>query len=719
MKKMNRILISALFAGGVAGFAAAPAPAGAAGESAAATPWAATDQTKVRLVSAKTAVDGQEAVQLGLQFKLKENWKIYWRTPGDAGYPPRLDWKDSANLKQTEFAWPAPVRFSVLGFETTGYKKEVVFPINARVENPTEPLKLRAKLDYLACDDVCIPYQTNFSFDLPAGNGETTDHAHLIGKYLSRVPGDGSAHGIKIETAVTGGDLGPVKDDFRKGLVRVTARSDIPFKTPDIFVEGPDTMIFFKPDIEVSEGGTVATARIPVDVEEGFKLQQANLTFTLTDGGRAAEQPLTVERGEAEPSGGPALPLSLPVILGLALIGGLILNLMPCVLPVISLKVLGVISHGGGEKRAVRTSFLATSAGIVFSFLAIAAGLVSLKLAGSAVGWGIQFQHPWFLVALTIIVTLFAYNLWGMFEINLPAGFAGALGGPQQGDQHSIGGNFATGAFATLLATPCSAPFLGTAVGFALAGSIADTFAVFAALGIGMALPFLVIAGVPALATKLPKPGAWMVRVKQFMGLALAATTLWLLSVLAVQVSPTAAVIIGIIMAAIGVILWMRSRMAETGKRAAMAGLAAAMLAAFLVPGQVAPRAELNTVKEAYWAPFEPERIPRLVAEGKTVFVDVTAEWCITCQVNKATVLNRGAVNEFLAGDDVIAMQGDWTRPDETISKYLAGFNRFGIPFNAVYGPGAEKGVVLPELLTAGIVLGGIEKASGGVLAAK
>jgi len=690
----------------------------------AASDWVVNDQTKVRLISATDGHGGRDTVRLGLQFKLDNNWKVYWRNPGDAGYPPRVDWAKSENLGETTFAWPAPIRFSILGFETMGYKHEVVFPITAKVTDPDKPLRLKAKLDYLTCDDVCIPYTTNVSFEVPRGTGAATDNAHLISQYDAKVPGDGSNVGITIDSVDTAGALGPEKDAYRDGTLRVHLASAVPFEDLDIFPEGPDTILFGKPSFALSDGNTKAIARIPVSVEKGHEIEQANLTFTVTDGPRAAERALTVGAGPADaPStivGNGQLPVSLFVVLGLALIGGLILNLMPCVLPVISLKVLGVVGHGGGENRIVRRSFVATSAGIVFSFLVLAGALTILKLAGMAVGWGIQFQHPWFLVGLALIVTLFAYNLWGLFEIQLPTRLATVIASPDHGAEQGVAGNFLTGAFATLLATPCSAPFLGTAVGFALAGSTADIFAVFAALGIGMASPFLAIAAFPSLATKLPRPGPWMVRLKQIMGFALAVTTLWLLSVLAVQVSVTAAIIVGVLMAAIGVILYARTRLPDSIRRYTMGALAVLAIVAFIVPHQITPRATLESPEQsAHWVPFEPERIPELVAAGKTVFVDITAEWCITCQVNKAAVLNRGQVSAFLQGDDVIAMKGDWTRPDPVIADYLMSFNRFGIPFNAVYGPGAVQGIALPELLTSDLVLDGIEKASAGALAAK
>jgi suppressor for copper-sensitivity B len=711
-----KMAIGGLVLGGLV----AAAPGHAQPPEAAASPWFKTDQTSVRLISAVDKAGDGDTVRLGLQFKLKKGWKIYWRNPGDAGFPPSLDWTGSENLKGAEFGWPAPTRFEVIGFQTMGYKKEVVFPITASVKKAGGPLKLRAKLNYLACDDICIPYSTDLTLNVGQGAGNASPHFQLIDKFANLVPGDGARHGLAIDTIEMAGSATEVEKDIRKGFVRVVATSQVPFTNPDVFIEGPELAFFSVPTVTLSNGGRQATLRVPVTLEEDTKILKTDIRLTLIDGNRSAERTLRLTQGAASgPPAGGSLPLSLSLVLALAVVGGLILNLMPCVLPVISLKVLSVAAHGGAEKRVIRKSFIASSLGILFSFLVIASGLAALKAAGSAVGWGIQFQHPWFIVGLTVIVLLFAYNLWGLFELRLPS-FVGGLagGGAKPADHQSFAGNFGTGAFATVLATPCSAPFLGTAVGFALAGRTIDIFMIFAALGFGMALPFLLIAVAPGLASMMPKPGNWMNRMKQVLGGLLALTALWLLSVLAVQIGLKAAIIVGALMVAIGFLLIGQRHGQAFWRRAASAGLVLVILGAFAAPYQYAPVADTDAVSKsnAHWVAFDPASIPRLVGEGKTVFVDITAEWCITCLVNKAAVLNRGKVFELLSGDQVIAMQGDWTRPDPIIAAYLKSFGRFGIPFNAIYGPGKEDGLALPELLTTGLVMDGLASASANAI---
>ena len=686
-----------------------------------ASDWFVTPQNEVRLISANQGVSGDKIVRLGLQIKLKKGWKVYWRTPGDAGFPPRIDWTQSVNLGKVKLHWPAPTRFEVLGFQTLGYKNEVVFPITAVVKDSNQPLKLHAKLSYLTCDDVCIPYQTELSLVLPVGHARVTDHFQLISKFMAQVPGDGANHGLNIEKVETAGGFNTVEKDVRKGIIRVVATSTVPFTKPDIFVEGPEFAIFSPPEVTLENGGKRALLILTASEEEDTKIQGSTLKLTLVDDGRAATQTHRVGAGPQLSGTSSHPPVALPLILGLALIGGLILNFMPCVLPVLSLKVLGFVAHAGGNNRAIRISFLASSLGILLSFLVIASGIVGLKLAGTAIGWGIQFQHPWFIIGLTVIVSIFAYNLWGLFDVSLPS-WLSTLVGRQSGNNNghsNFVGDFGTGAFATLLATPCSAPFLGTAVGFALAGTVFDIYAVFAALGIGMALPFLVITLYPAVAGKLPKPGAWMVKVKYVLGVALAATAAWLISVLAVQISVPAAVTVGALMLALGLTLICKRRLGQRGHKFATATILAIVVTAFVAPYQLSQSAGPSAKSEAHWIAFEPDRIPRLIAEGKTVFVDITAEWCITCQVNKTLILNRGGIHEVLAsGGTVVAMRGDWTRPDAKISAYLKSFGRFGIPLNAVYGPASRSGIILPELLTAGLVWDALGTASGGSIVA-
>ena len=692
-------------------------PAGAIADAASA--WIDGPKADIRLVSAATAVGDMDSIPLGVEVRLDKGWKTYWRSPGDAGIPPQVAWDGSANLSGTEFYWPAPVRFHYFDLETFGYKDRVVFPVEARVASVGEAVSLRAQVDLLVCDDVCIPHSYEAALDLPAGPAMPSDFANLIDQYRNQVPGDGSRAGLMFEGAEVSG--APAKP-----LIRAAFRADSPFLSPDLLVEGHEDAIFSNPEFEYRDGGRLVMASITAEdiFGEGkpVDLQSAPLTLTLIDGPRNIEASATPKSdGLAGVDMGAPELVTLLSVMALALVGGLILNLMPCVLPVISIKLLSVVGHGGGDPKQVRLGFLATTAGIIVSFLALASLTVGVKSAGLAVGWGIQFQHPLFVVALVVVLTLFAANMWGLFEVRLPGRMTDAA--VAAGHGNSLAGQFFQGAFATVLATPCTAPFLGTSIGFALSRGPFEIYAIFAALGVGMALPFILVALFPALATKLPKPGPWMNALKKVLALVLLATAVWLLSVMAAQVSLAAALVVAALMAAIFAMFALRARKTVNERGAGLASaVAVAVLLAFLAPSAL-PALGLGgrdvasfAARDANWQPFDLAAIPALVAEGKVVFVDVTADWCITCQVNKKRVVDTDDVTAAFERGDVVLMRADWTRPDEGIARYLASFGRFGIPFNVIYGPDAPQGVVLPELLSADAVTGGLAQA--GVAAA-
>ena len=658
-----------------------------------------------RLIASANGVGELDSIPAGLHIRLPDGWKTYWRSPGEAGLPPAVDWTGSGNTADVRFDWPAPHRFTLFGIDTFGYAEEVVFPLWVTPQQAGEAVSLSGRLDLLVCSDICIPAQFDLSLDLPAASA-TADarSANLIDRFAAIVPEDGAAFGLAIERLTA--EAGPDERLF----VEATARE--PFVAPDIFVEAGIGFSFGAPSITFEEDGRRLRAEIglleaPAD---GPALTALPVTVTLVDGARTLEWSGTT----SAPSGGVAGDggsTGLAVVLLLAVLGGLILNLMPCVLPVLSLKLLSVLGHGGGSARVVRTGFLATAAGIVASFLVLAGAATAVKLAGGAVGWGIQFQQPLFLIAMVVILTLFACNLLGFFEIALPSAVGDAALKVGQGD--SLAGHFGTGAFATLLATPCSAPFLGTAVGFALSRGPFEIFAVFLALGIGLALPYLAVAAVPRLATMLPRPGPWIVVMKRILSLALIATALWLLSVLLVQSGVAAVALIGVLMVAMGLMLWRRKGMAGGARLAGSATAAVLAMAAFLapLPFDRAQSGPSEAVVEMDWTDFDRAAIDRLVADGRIVFVDVTADWCLTCQANKQLVLYRGTVAERLGADDVVPMQADWTLPDDAIASFLASYGRYGIPFYVVYGPNTPDGLVLPELLTSDIVLDAIGEA--------
>jgi len=670
----------------------------------AASAWVGADFSSVRLISATETTGGRRDLRAGLQFKMKSGWKVYWRSPGDAGFPTTVDWSGSGNLKTVALSWPIPERFSVLGFETLGYKEQVVLPISI-IADADGAVDLKALVKYLACAEICIPLDASLALSLPSGATKPSSHAHLINRYAATVPGDGKAQGLSIDSLSW-------QQDGNRRMLRVTVRGSQPFSAPDAFIEGPPGLSYSKPVTRLNDNK--ATLDISVDgVNQlddaiGKSLNGRSFTVTVVDGRRATEARLTAVDGVAYD----ATTLqhrSLATILLLALLGGLILNFMPCVLPVLSLKLMSLVKLGGSDARHVRLGFLSSAGGIVAAFMALAVALIAVKATGGAIGWGIQFQQPMFLIALALLVAVFACNMWGFFEFRLPGVFTNFS--ETVGSGNHLGSHFLQGSFATLLATPCSAPFLGTAVGFALAGSTSDILAVFAALGIGLALPYLAIALYPGIAKRLPAPGPWMIRLKAILGLSLAATGAWLLSVLATSAGVNAALLVAAIAVIICAALYVAHKPGGRGLKMSVPVLSIAAFVAFAAPVLISTAPTPPTVRDHRWQTFDRTVIRRLVREGKVVFVDVTADWCITCLTNKKLVLDRGDAHRRLSGTGVVTMQGDWTLPDDIIARYLASFGRYGIPFNVVYGPNAPKGIVLPELLSTSAVLSALDRA--------
>jgi suppressor for copper-sensitivity B len=661
--------------------------------------WVEDKVISARLVSEVEAVGNEEIIPLGLEIKLAKEWHTYWRSPGQAGVAPHLDWSESANVKSAEIFYPAPHRYTVYGLETVGYRDRVVFPLDVTVFKKGQPVEARVGVDLLLCYSICLPKHLDLKLSLPQGAATEAPEARLLEEAREAVPGDSEDSGIVLRKLASDGQSLTFEISSRDRLIH-----------PDIFIENDKNIGFGAPDVKIDRSGLNAVLKVrPVDtVPPDVALSKLPLTLTIVNGDHATE--IQTQNSAVLPSPPPFTPAkpSLGVLLLFALLGGFILNFMPCVLPVLSLKVVGALRHGGCEEEThVRLSFLLTGAGVVFSFFVLASAMVVLKSFGLSLGWGVQFQQPAFLMFLVLLLTFFAANLWGLYEIVLPAWLAEKL----EGSYHTkLAGDFATGAFATLLATPCSAPFLGTAVGFALSQGPTEIFSIFLLLGLGMSLPYLLVAFFPRTAMMLPKPGVWMVALRFAMGLALAATAAWLVWVMMAQISTARALAFGAMMGAIILVLALRPRLSQRLALASVILLSLAGLTMGLgVHGSERPR---TAQIERRWMAYNPATLRAGIAEGKTVFLDVVADWCLTCKANASYALADEDVSQRLFHSDVVAMQANWTSPDSQVAELLHKYGRYGIPFTIVFGPGAPQGVILPELLTPALVLDALKQAS-------
>lgn len=404
---------------------------------------------------------------------------------------------------------------------------------------------------------------------------------------------------------------------------------------------------------------------------------------------------------------------NLLLMLAMGWIGGLILNLMPCVLPVLSIKVFGLVKSAAVGRKELVSGALFTVAGVLVSFWGLAVAAVIAAQAGAAVGWGVQFQQPGFVAFLLLVVVLFSLNMWGLFEIPLPASLAQVAGGTQR--EGGLG-HFFSGFFATLMATPCSAPFLGTAVGFALAQPAPLVFAIFTAIGLGLGFPYLVLAAFPGAASLLPKPGAWMVTFRSIMGFLLAAAAVWLFYVLAAQITPESLAFIQLALLGLALATWFLGRMEPGSPRRwlSWAGIAAAAILCLSL-AVTSPRAAAGKATygegEINWVAFDEQEAKRLSGEGRLVFVDFTADWCLTCKANERLVLASGDVVAAFEEHQVVPMKGDWTNRDDRITEFLARYGRSAVPFYVLFRPGQDP-YPLGELLTKKSVITALEDAS-------
>ena len=641
------------------------------------------DHARVRLQADRSTAD---QTRILLDVELESGWKTYWHSPGEGGIAPQILWDKP--IAALQWHWPVPRHFEVAGLSTQGYQGDVTFPLS--LSYPAEQA-LTGTLRLSTCSNVCI--LTDYPFTLAVDGAAPANFDFAWAKAMSTLP-----QPLPAETRV---ELG-----YQHNQLQLRAERAEGWQQPSLFIDGLEGTEFGKPALEV-EGSTLI-ARVPVS--DGWQgdapdLRGQSLGLLLTSGEQAWQSKGSI--GEALVL--PAPSQSLFWLLGAALLGGLILNLMPCVLPVLALKLGSVLQHQAREQGAVRRQFLAASAGIIASFWVLAA-MSSLLRAPSfgmsgAVGWGIQFQSAGFIGFMVLVTLLFCANLLGLFEIRLPSALSTRLA---TSGGNGLGGHFLQGSFATLLATPCSAPFLGTAVAFALAAPLGQLWLIFTALGIGMSLPWLLVAALPRLALWLPKPGRWMNHLRILLGLMMLGSSLWLTSLLANHLGSYAtgwlmvAMVLGLILA----IVW---RYGMRGFTLAIA-LAALIGSALLLSGAFSAQGTAS-VDKVVWQPLSERAITDALAQNKRVFIDVTADWCVTCKANKYNVLLRDEVQQALSAPDVVALRGDWSKPSDTIAAFLRKRGAAAVPFNQIYGPELSQGVTLSPLLDKDDLLTTLHKA--------
>ncbi len=688
-----------------AGFAVLLTPAAAL---AAASAVVTTPQVRAELVAhAPEGVAAGKPVWLGLKIEHQPHWHTYWKNPGDSGLPTTLQWTLPAGVSAGEIAWPTPARLPIGPLMNYGYEGTLLLPVAVTVPagfaQSTLDVKLRA--DWLVCKDVCIPEGGDFALSLPA-QAATAGHAALFAQAQAALPqvlagvrGAAAVQGSEIVVTVSG--LPTAWQGRELGLLPETTG-----------------VIHNAAKPQASWAGDTWTARVALDPQRSESPTALPAVLIGGPGPAGLQVPVAVTTpwpavaappaalpalGNAQVQPAPAAATGLLVSLLFALLGGALLNLMPCVFPVLSLKVMGFAQHAD-DRRAHLASGAAYTAGVVLSFVALAGLLLALRAGGEQLGWGFQLQSPAVVAALAALFTLIGLNLAGVFEFGsvLPSSWATARA------RHPAADSFLTGVLAVAVASPCTAPFMGAALGAALTMPAWQALSVFAALGLGMALPYLAAAAFPPLARALPRPGAWMAHFKVLMAFPMFATVVWLVWVLGVQVGPDGvAALLGLLVALAFGAWALGSPTLGPRARAGFGATALVVLAAALAwaapalhQPAVAQQPGAAEAASGDWQPWSAERVAQAQAAGQAVFVDFTAAWCVTCQFNKRTTLAQAEVKQAFADKRVLLLRADWTKRDAAITAELTRLGRSGVPVYALYAPGAAGPRLLSEILS-------------------
>lgn len=679
----------------------------------------------------------------GLYFKLEPGWHVYWKNPGDAGEPPHVKWTLPQGITAGPIQFPIPKRLPLGPLMDFGYEDEVLFPIQLNVssEATSGSATLHAKVDWLVCRGSCIPEKTELELDRPIASANSDpafaqpDH-DLWSRLASKLP-------APLPPALKIGFV-PTTTGFRLTIDSGHREAEASFfpSTPDILSNpAPQIATPTKNGLTLDLKKDESLAAKPKELAGLLQLSSGRAyELIVQSGSPKAPKPAPVQTSApastvpassantaspASQSSSPAQPASSPGLLqaaGLAFLGGLILNLMPCVFPVLFIKGLSLVQSGNEKRHTLRTHGFVYAAGILVSFWALVALLLGLRSAGSHLGWGFQFQSPIFLSLMAALLFFLGLSLAGQFEIGLTLTSAGGSLAQKQG----YTGSFFTGVLAVIVATPCTAPFMGVALGYALGQSPIVTFAVFTALALGLAAPYVALTLQPAWTRILPRPGVWMEVLKQAVSVPIFGTVIWLAWVLAnaYGAAVLAALLASFLLLAIAG--WFLGRWPAKRWATAVAGI---ILIGAVGLDVLITRGEDERVKPGFdpdhtltmslasgsgWQPWSADAVARYQSQGHPVFVDFTASWCLSCQVNERVALGKPEVQKAFAENHVVLLRADWTRYDDSITQTLTSLGRSGVPTYVLYVPGEKSPRILPEVLTPGIVTNAISQLTRG-----
>ena len=648
--------------------------------------WAVGETSKLRLISPYSQ-NSSKNITIGLEYQMQPGWKTYWKSPGDGGFAQNISWENSSNISDVKILWPTPIKFEILGLTSLGYQDNVTFPLEIEIENEFQDINLDLHVNYLICKEICIPGDARIFLDIPAGEKKINDNYFDVEQALSKLPEkDFSRTYLKNINA-------NVLEGENLSTIRLQIESEKIFFNPEIFLHTPFGLPVVQHTISYSANNKLITAEFDFNKklisEDSFPLE-----VVLKDVNHNFEHLLSAQI--TKDISNSTMNTFIFYIL-ISLLAGLILNVMPCVFPILSIKLMSVFTVDQGTARV---SFLTVALGIVSSFFLLGVCFLVLQYFNFSIAWGMQFQKPYFLIFITLIIFLFMMNMFGQFQINLPQNFSNiAFAGL---GNKSFFKDFFNGFFATLMATPCSAPFVGTAITAAFTQNYITGMSIFLFMGIGMASPYLLIALFPKLVNFLPKPGIWMIYVKYFLGLLLLATVVWLSNILLNFFNIYFLVISLFVL----IVITYRRKFPLFKNTITIASIIFIFFATSLQIFQQ----HSSSGEEKDWVSFFTVDIDQLVAQDKIIFLDITADWCATCQFNKINVLNSDNIIKQFKDNSVTLIRADWTKPNERVNLFLEKYDRFGIPFNAFFSKKFPDGILLSELLSEKEIVNAINK---------
>jgi thiol:disulfide interchange protein len=683
--------------------------------------------TEARLLLSNLSIKPGDSLTAAVVLKMQPRWHTYWVYSGDSGAATRINWDLPPGVTAGEIRWPIPEKLTASDLTTYIYENEVVLlvPLQISKDSKPGPLELKAKISWLECEEICVPGKGNVQAVLTVGNeSKGSTDANLIAAAMAKIP----AATPPPFTILASWSSPPTVESrlLSIDLVKSDATADFfPYGSEDFDVSGETvrsgTALIKK--VKKSTDNWPSVIKGILVVGSGAERKGYEVAFNL-DSAVTTTSPIAAATTPTKAAKVPEAA-SLLAILGLAFLGGLILNIMPCVLPVIALKILGFVSQSRAQPKRVRQLGFIYGAGVIVSFLVLAGFVIGVKSAGGLASWGMQFQNPKFLIAMIVLVTLVALNLFGVFEITLGGGAMGAAG--ELASRDGAAGAFFNGVLATALATPCTAPFLGAALGFAFTQPAQIIVLIFVTVGLGLAAPYVVLCWQPGWLKFLPKPGAWMEKFKVAMGFPMLATAVWLFSVALAHFSESGALWLGLFLVLTGFSAWVWGEFVQrgsNGRTVAMVVALAAFLASYfyILEGQLhwrspsagnLARGPLENNGGIPWQRWSPEAVQKARAEGRPVLVDFTASWCLTCQVNKKTSLEIDSVRAKLKEIGAVALIGDYGKEDPEITKELIRNQRAAVPLVLVYPANlTAEPIILPSILKPSFVLDALDQAA-------